>query len=230
MEYKNIVSAVFKNRPNRFIAECVIDNEEVVVHVKNTGRCKELLIKNANVFLEYFPDTLRKTKFDLISVYKGERLINMDSQVPNKVVYEAVNGGKNILSLDNPITYIKMEQKYKQSRFDIYAESNNNKIFIEVKGVTLEENNIAMFPDAPTERGIKHIHELVDAYENGYMAYIIFVIQMENVKYFTPNYKTHKEFGEALKYASSKGVKILAYDCIISKDSITLNNQVDIKL
>lgn len=230
MEYKNIVSAVFKNRPNRFIAECVIDNEEVVVHVKNTGRCKELLIKNANVFLEYFPDTLRKTKFDLISVYKGERLINMDSQVPNKVVYEALNGGKNILSLDNPITYIKMEQKYKQSRFDIYAESNNNKIFIEVKGVTLEENNIAMFPDAPTERGIKHIHELVDAYENGYMAYIIFVIQMENVKYFTPNYKTHKEFGEALKYASSKGVKILAYDCIISKDSITLNNQVDIKL
>lgn len=230
MEYKNIVSAAFKNRPNRFIAECVIDNEEVIVHVKNTGRCKELLIKNANVFLEYFPDTLRKTKFDLISVYKGERLINMDSQVPNKVVYEAVNGGKNILSLDNPITYIKMEQKYKQSRFDIYAESNNNKIFIEVKGVTLEENNIAMFPDAPTERGIKHIHELVDAYENGYMAYIIFVIQMENVKYFTPNYKTHKEFGEALKYASSKGVKILAYDCIISKDSITLNNQVDIKL
>ena len=230
MEYKNIVPAVFKNRPNRFIAECVIDNEEVIVHVKNTGRCKELLIKNANVFLEYFPDTLRKTKFDLISVYKGERLINMDSQVPNKVVYEAVNGGKNILSLDNPITYIKMEQKYKQSRFDIYAESNNNKILIEVKGVTLEENNIAMFPDAPTERGIKHIHELVDAYENGYMAYIIFVIQMENVKYFTPNYKTHKEFGEALKYASSKGVKILAYDCIISKDSITLNNQVDIKL
>lgn len=230
MEYKNIVPAVFKNRPNRFIAECVIDNEEVIVHVKNTGRCKELLIKNANVFLEYFPDTLRKTKFDLISVYKGERLINMDSQVPNKVVYEAVNGGKNILSLDNPITYIKMEQKYKQSRFDIYAESNNNKIFIEVKGVTLEENNIAMFPDAPTERGIKHIHELVDAYENGYMAYIIFVIQMENVKYFTPNYKTHKEFGEALKYASSKGVKILAYDCLISKDSIILNNQVDIKL
>lgn len=230
MIYNNIVKALFKNRPNRFIAECDINNENVIVHVKNTGRCRELLTNNANVFLEYFPDTLRKTKFDLISVYKGERLINMDSQVPNKVVYEAVNGGKNILSLDNPITYIKMEQKYKQSRFDIYAESNNNKIFIEVKGVTLEENNIAMFPDAPTERGIKHIHELVDAYENGYMAYIIFVIQMENVKYFTPNYKTHKEFGEALKYASSKGVKILAYDCIISKDSITLNNQVDIKL
>lgn len=230
MEYKNIVPAVFKNRPNRFIAECVIDNEEVIVHVKNTGRCKELLTSNANVFLEYFPNTLRKTKYDLISVYKGERLINMDSQVPNKVVYEALNNGKNILSLDNPITYIKMEQKYKQSRFDIYAESNNKKIFIEVKGVTLEENNVAMFPDAPTERGIKHIHELVDAYENGYMAYIIFVIQMENIKYFTPNYKTHKEFGEALQYASSKGVKILAYDCIISKDSITLNNQVDIKL
>lgn len=230
MEYNNIVKAEFINRPNRFIAQCKIDNKEVVVHVKNTGRCKELLNYNADVFLEYFPDTLRKTKYDLISVYKGERLINMDSQVPNKVVYEALNSNKNILDIKSPITFIKMEQKYKQSRFDIYAESDNKKIFVEVKGVTLEENNIAMFPDAPTERGIKHIHELVDAYENGYLSYIIFVIQMEKVSYFTPNYKTHKEFGEALKYAKEKGVKILAYDCIVEKDSIILNNQVDVKL
>lgn len=230
MDYKNIVKAVFKNRPNRFIAECKIDNEDVVVHVKNTGRCKELLIDNANVFLEYFPDTTRKTKYDLISVYKGKRLINMDSQVPNKIAYEALNSDKNILGLSHPLSYIKMEQKYKQSRFDIYAESSNQKIFVEVKGVTLEENNVAMFPDAPTERGIKHIMELVDAYENGYLAYILFVIQMEKVAYFTPNYKTHNEFGQALKYASSKGVKILAYDCIVKENSIILSNQVDIKL
>lgn len=230
MKYNNIVKAEFINRPNRFIAECKIGNEDVIVHVKNTGRCKELLNSNAKVFLEYFPETARKTKYDLISVYKGERLINMDSQVPNKVVYEALKNNKNILCIEKPLTFIKMEQKYKQSRFDIYAESGNDKIFIEVKGVTLEENNIAMFPDAPTERGIKHIHELVDAYENGYMSYIIFVIQMEKVSYFTPNYKTHEEFGKALQYASSKGIKILAYDCFVEKDSIILNNKVNIKL
>lgn len=230
MEYKNIVKAVFKNRPNRFIAECEINNENVIVHVKNTGRCRELLTENADVFLEYFPDGNRKTKYDLISVYKGKRLINMDSQVPNKVVYEALNSSKNILGLKHPLSYIKMEQKYKQSRFDIYAKSNNQEIFIEVKGVTLEENNVAMFPDAPTERGIKHIMELIDAYENGYMAYILFVIQMEKAAYFTPNYKTHNEFGQALKHAFSKGVKILAYDCIVDENTITLNNQVDIKL
>lgn len=230
MQYKNIVPASFISRPNRFIANCMVNVENEVVHVKNTGRCKELLTSNAEVFLEYFPNTSRKTKYDLISVYKGKRLINMDSQVPNKVVYESLLGEKNILSLKSPLTHIKMEQKYKNSRFDIYAENNENKIFIEVKGVTLENNNIAMFPDAPTERGIKHIHELVDAYENGYKAYIIFVIQMKDVEYFTPNYITHKEFGEALKYASEKGVKILAYDCLVEKESITLNNPVKVKL
>lgn len=230
MIYNNIVKAIFKNRPNRFIAECNINNENVVVHVKNTGRCRELLVKDAEVYLEYFPQTERKTKYDLITVNKMGRLINMDSAAPNKAVYEALQNGRDILNINEPLTYIKMEQKYKESRFDVYAETNSSKIFAEIKGVTLEENNIVMFPDAPTQRGVKHIMELVDAVENGYKAYIIFVIQMQSPAYFTPNYKTHAEFGEALQYAKSKSVNILAYDCIITENSINLNNQVDIKL
>ncbi len=230
MVYNNIVKAVFQNRPNRFIAECKINNESVIVHVKNTGRCKELLIKDTDVYLEYFDNSNRKTKYDLITVNKNGRLINMDSSSPNKVVYEALKSGKNILNINEPLSFLKMEHKYKQSRFDIYAETSNNKIFAEIKGVTLEENNIVLFPDAPTQRGIKHIYELIDAKENGFQTYIIFVIQMENPAYFTPNYKTHKEFGEALKLAKSKGVNILAYDCIITENSITLNNQIDVKL
>lgn len=230
MKYNNIVKATFKCRPNRFIAHCIVDNNEEIVHVKNTGRCKELLLENSNVYLEHFPTQNRKTKYDLISVYKNSMLINMDSQVPNKVVYEALINNKNILNTTTMPTLIKMEQKYKNSRFDIYAESSNEKIFIEVKGVTLEMDNVAMFPDAPTQRGVKHIMELIDAKENGYNAYIIFVIQMENVKYFTPNVITHKEFADALTLAYEKGVNILAYDCIVTPDSITLNNSVPIKL
>ncbi len=230
MIYNNIVKAVFKNRPNRFIAECSIDNENIIVHVKNTCRCRELLIKDTEVYLEYFSESSRKTKYDLITVNKNGRLINMDSSAPNKAVYEALHNGKNILNIDEPLTFIKMEQKYKTSRFDIYAETSDNKIFIEIKGVTLEENNIVMFPDAPTKRGVKHIMELIDARENGFDTYIIFVIQMQNPEYFTPNYKTHEEFGKALQYAESKGIKILAYDCIVTENSINLNNQINIKL
>lgn len=230
MIYNNIVKAVFKNRPNRFIAECNINNENVIVHVKNTGRCRELLVKDTEVYLEYFSETSRKTKYDLITVNKMGRLINMDSSAPNKAVYEALQKGKDILHINEPLTHIKMEHKYKQSCFDVYAETKTDKIFAEIKGVTLEENNIVMFPDAPTQRGVKHIMELVDAKENGYSAYIIFVIQMQSPAYFTPNYKTHAEFGEALQYAQSKGVNILAYDCIITENSIDLNNQIDIKL
>lgn len=230
MKYNNIVKAVFKNRPNRFIAECNINNEKVIAHVKNTGRCKELLIKDTDVYLEYFPEGSRKTKYDLITVNKQGRLINMDSYAPNKVVYEALKNNKNILNLNEQLSFVKTEQKYKNSRFDIYAETKKSKIFAEIKGVTLEENNIAMFPDAPTQRGIKHIMELIDAKDNGFRTYIIFVIQMENPAFFTPNYKTHKEFGDALTLARSKGVNILAYDCLITSNSIVLNNQIDIRL
>ena len=230
MVYNNIIKATFKNRPNRFIAECIIDNQEVIVHVKNTGSCRELLTPDAQVYLEYFPESSRKTKYDLITVNKNGRLINMDSAAPNKVIYESLNLGKNILNNNEPLTYIKMEQKYKQSRFDVYAETNSRKIFAEIKGVTLEEDNIVMFPDAPTERGVKHIMELIDAKENGFDAHIIFVIQMENPAYFTPNYKTHSEFGQALKLAKDKGVNISAWDCLITENSITLNKQVNIIL
>ncbi|MDY5051423.1 MAG: DNA/RNA nuclease SfsA [Candidatus Mucispirillum faecigallinarum] len=230
MVYKNILKATFKNRPNRFIAECIIDNQEAIVHVKNTGRCRELLVPDVEVYLEYFPESSRKTKYDLITVNKNGRLINMDSAAPNKVIYEALNLGKNILNNSEPLTYIKMEQKYNQSRFDVYAETSSSKIFAEIKGVTLEENNIVMFPDAPTERGVKHIMELIDAKDNGFDAHIIFVIQMENPAYFTPNYKTHKEFGQALKLAKDKGVNISAWDCLITENSITLNKQVNIIL
>ena len=230
MVYKNILKATFKNRPNRFIAECIIDNQEAIVHVKNTGRCRELLVPDAEVYLEYFPESSRKTKYDIITVNKNGRLINMDSAAPNKVIYEALNPGKNILNNSEPLTYIKMEQKYNQSRFDVYAETSSSKIFAEIKGVTLEENNIVMFPDAPTERGVKHIMELIDAKDNGFDAHIIFVIQMENPAYFTPNYKTHKEFGQALKLAKDKGVNISAWDCLITENSITLNKQVNIIL
>ncbi len=224
MLYKNIKEAKFINRPNRFIANIEIDGEIEVCHVKNTGRCKELLTDNAKVYVQEFDNPNRKTKYDLISVYKGDRLINMDSQAPNKVFHEWLLKGK----LFKDITLIKPECKYNNSRFDFYIEADNKKIFVEVKGVTLEENNIVMFPDAPTERGIKHIKELVDCVNEGYEAYVVFIIQMKDVLYFTPNNFTHKAFGDTLKTADSNGVKIIALDCDITKDSITAKDMVDV--
>ncbi|MGN0595264.1 MAG: DNA/RNA nuclease SfsA [Hominimerdicola sp.] len=226
MKYKNIKKAVFCKRPNRFIAICEVNGCEEVVHVKNTGRCRELLIKGATVFLEENNSPARKTKYDLISVVKDGRLINMDSQSPNKVFGEWAKSGKFVPD----ITMIKPECKYLNSRFDFYIETQHKKIFVEVKGVTLENNGVVMFPDAPTERGLKHITELIDAKKNGYEAYVFFVIQMENVKYFTPNAVTHKAFADKLKECRSAGVNILAYDCIVTEDSISINKQVSVNL
>ncbi|MBP1925191.1 sugar fermentation stimulation protein A [Sedimentibacter acidaminivorans] len=226
MIYNNIKKAKFINRPNRFIANIEIDGKNEICHVKNTGRCKELLTDNATVFVEEFDSSTRKTKYDLISVYKGERLINMDSQVPNKVFHEWV---KNSGLFEN-ITMIKPEYKYGNSRFDFYIETIDKKIFVEVKGVTLEENDVAMFPDAPTLRGLKHINELINSVEDGFEAYVVFIVQMKNIKYFTPNNKTHMEFGEALVLAKSKGVNILALDCEVTKNSIEARNFVDVRL
>ena len=226
MKYKNIKQGNFISRPNRFIANVEIDGQTHVVHVKNTGRCKELLISGATVFLEESDNSNRKTKYDLISVYKGDKLINIDSNAPNKVFYELVRES----GFFKDIVFIKPETKYKNSRFDFYIETKNKKIYIEVKGVTLEENGVLMFPDAPTERGIKHINELCDCIFEGYDAYIIFIIQMNNVKYFTPNYKTHNAFGEALKTAQKQGVNILALDCDITEDEITARNFVEVRL
>ncbi len=231
MKYKNIIEGIFLERPNRFISYCEIDNNIEKVHVKNTGKCKELLISNCKVYLEESDNPNRKTKYSLISVQKGNRLINMDSQIPNKVVYEGLINRKIILpGLDEEITYIKPEKTYENSRFDIYLETENKKAFIEVKGVTLEEDDVVSFPDAKTERGVKHINELIKASNDGYLSYIIFVVQMSDVKYFTPNDKMHKELGEALRDAKSNGVNVLAYDCNVTSDSIEIKDKVKVML
>ena len=231
MNYKKIVEATFIERPNRFISYCKVNGKVEKVHVKNTGRCRELLIPDCTVYLEESDNPNRKTKYSLIAVKKGNRLINMDSQVPNKVVYEALINKTIILpELDEEIDFIKPEKTYGNSRFDIYLETENKKAFIEVKGVTLEEDNIVLFPDAKTERGVKHINELIEAKKDGYHSYIVFVIQMKDVKYFTPNIKMHKELGDALIQAQNTGVNILAYDCEVTPNSIEIKDEVNVKL
>lgn len=228
MKYKNINKGIFKSRPNRFIANVEIDGKIEVCHVKNTGRCKELLVTDAAVYLEKSDNPNRKTLYDLIAVEKGDRLINMDSQVPNRAVEEWIKAG----GLIGEDPYVRPESKFGDSRFDFYVESATaeRKAYVEVKGCTLECDGAAKFPDAPTLRGIKHINELIKCAQNGFEAYIIFLIQMSNINYFTPNYETHPAFGEALKNANKKGVKILAFDSIVTPDSIVLNKPVDIRL
>lgn len=226
MKYNKVEQGIFKKRPNRFIAHVEINGKEEVCHVKNTGRCRELLVSDALVFLEESDNPNRKTKYDLIAVEKGNRLINMDSQIPNKVVEEWLKEG----NLFGKEAKVRREVVYGNSRFDLYIESGERKIFMEVKGVTLEENNVVRFPDAPTQRGVKHIQELEKCIKDGYEACLIFVIQMEDVDYFTPNRDTHPEFAEALKTAEKAGVHILAYDCIVRKDLINLAKPVRVYL
>lgn len=230
IKYNEIRKAVFIERPNRFIAKVIVDGKDETVHVKNTGRCKELLIKGSTVYLSASDNPKRKTKYDLIGVDKitkdGILKINMDSQIPNDVVGEWLEKS----NLFSEKAKIKREVFYNKSRFDFYIEDGNRKAFLEVKGVTLEENGIAKFPDAPTERGLKHINELIDAVNEGYEGYIFFVIQMKSITLFTPNCKTHLEFGEALKTARNSGVKILAFDCIVTNDSIVIDNEIEVKL
>lgn len=224
MKYSNIIKGTFKSRPNRFIAIVEIDGLDEICHVKNTGRCKELLTDNAIVYLSKSDNPNRKTKYDLIAVQKGDRLINMDSQVVNTAVIEYLP------KIFKDIVLIKPECKYGNSRFDIYVETITEKIFIECKGVTLENDGVALFPDAPTERGCKHLKELQTAVENGFTAYVIFVIQMNGVTHFEPNRRTHIEFAEELKNAKANGVNVLAFDCTVSPDEIRINNRVDVKL
>lgn len=226
MKYERMKKGRFISRPNRFIANIEIDGKVEVCHVKNTGRCKELLTPDACVFVQESDNPNRKTKFSLIGVMKGERCINMDSQVTNTVVREWIEAG----NLFEDVKLIKPEKKYGNSRFDLYVEAGNKKIFIEVKGATLEEEGVVRFPDAPTERGVKHINELCECIRDGYEAYIIFVIQMKDVLYFEPNVRTHKEFGDALKEADKAGVKILAVDCEVTEDSIEIRENVRVNL
>lgn len=225
MTYKNIIKAVFIDRPNRFIARCEINEQVETVHVKNTGRCKELLIPGTTVFLEKFNAQTRKTNYDLISVIKGNRIINIDSQAPNKIFLEWAKSGKFLPD----ILLIKPEYRFLNSRFDFYIETPFKKIFIEIKGATLENNGVVMFPDAPTQRGLKHISELIEVKKKGYEAYIIFVIQMENAKYFMTNYITHKAFADKLKECDDNGVNVAAFDTIVTEKSIVLNNEVEVR-
>lgn len=229
MKYENIKKAVFLERPNRFIAYARLDGERVKCHVKNTGRCKELLIPEKSVvYLEDHGENAdRKTRYSLVKAEKNGRIINMDSQAPNQIVHEWIMAGR----FKDDITFVKREQKYGNSRFDIYYERGDDvKGFIEVKGVTLEQDGIVRFPDAPTERGIKHIHELVEAKRAGYEANVLFVIQMSGIKHFEPNYATHAEFGEALKTAQMAGVNIMAIDCVVTEDEVTAGEYVEVIL
>lgn len=226
MIYDRMVEGTFLRRPNRFIAHVEIGGKEEVVHVKNTGRCAELLQQGARVFLQASSNPERKTGWDLIGVEKGQRLVNMDSQIPNAVVKEWLENG----NLFHDIMRIKPETTYGGSRFDLYVEADGKKCFIEVKGVTLEEDGVVRFPDAPSERAVKHVNELAEAVKEGYEAYVFFVIQMSDVRYFTPNMDTHPAFGEALRKAVAAGVHVMAYDCHVTKNSIVLRQEVPVVL
>lgn len=210
-------------RPNRFIAMVEIGGVLERCHVKNTGRCRELLVPGAKVYLEKSNNPNRKTAYDLIGVDKGEFYINMDSQAPNKIAAEWLE--------TQGWAYIRPEARYGDSRIDFYMEGpGQRRAFLEVKGVTLEEDGVARFPDAPTERGVKHMRELMGALAEGYEAYILFVIQMKGVHLFEPNDKTHPAFGDTLRQAAKAGVKVLAYDCLGKPGEIVLDAPVEINL
>lgn len=226
LKYCDVTQATFINRPNRFIANVLINGKLEKVHVKNTGRCNEILQEGTTVFLEKAKNPNRKTKYSLISAFKDDILINIDSQVPNDIVYSALQENK-IPELKN-LELIKKEVNYYNSRFDIYYEREKEKGFIEVKGVTLETKGIAMFPDAPTKRGTKHILELIQSVKEGYKSYIFFLIQMPNIQHFKPNCHMDKDFSEALILAKKEGVDILAYNSIVNKDEIYLNEKVQV--
>ena len=226
MTYKNIIKGRFISRPNRFTAHCEVDGTVQVCHVKNTGRCKELLIPGATVILERSDNPSRKTEYDLIAVYKGDKLINMDSQAPNKVFREWAGTSSFFGSPE----LIKGEHTWGVSRFDFYIESAGRRIFVEVKGVTLENDGVLMFPDAPTERGVKHVNELVKAVAEGYEAYVFFVAQMKDCSFFTPNRETHPEFADALKNAAEKGVQIYCVNCAVTENTLDIDNFVKVRI
>lgn len=232
MQYRKVIAAAFVCRPNRFVAQVLIDGALETVHVKNTGRCAELLVAGCRVYLAEAAEIgTRKTKYDLIAAEKQRDglpplLINMDSQLPNHAAVEWLKKG----TLFSGQAEIRQEKIYGDSRFDCYIEDGGRRAFLEVKGVTLEKDGIAMFPDAPTERGIKHIRGLMDCVNDGYEAYILFVIQMKEVNAFRPNDAMHPAFGAALREAHAAGVKILAMDCIVMPDSMCIDKAVPVIL
>lgn len=226
MRYSNIYTGTFRARPNRFIAEVEIHGVVQRCHVKNTGRCKELLIPGATVYLNHAASPKRKTAFDLIAVEKQGLLINMDAQAPNMVFGEYLKKGHFLPDL----TLIRPEFRHGDSRFDFYLEQGDWQHLVEVKGVTLEENGIAKFPDAPTERGIKHINGLIAAKQQGFTPWLVFVIQMEGMTCFTPNDTTHPQFGEALRKAQKAGVPILALECQVTPETLEIVRSIPIQL
>lgn len=225
MEYSNMVPGVFLDRPNRFIAHVEIDGAVETVHVKNTGRCRELLPKGARVYCQRSDNPTRKTKYDLISVEKNGRLINMDSQAPNAAAGEWLRSG-GLGGVEN----LRAETVHGDSRFDFSFILEGRPCFLEVKGVTLEEDGVCAFPDAPTERGAKHLRGLTEAAREGYGAYVLFVIQMENVYFLRPNDKTDPDFGAALRQAAASGVEVLAMDCAVSETTMTIGRPVPVVL
>ena len=225
MKYDNMVPGIFLARPNRFIAHVEIEGQVVVCHVKNTGRCKELLVPGCTVYCQRASNPNRKTKYDLIAVRKGDRLINMDSQAPNQAAHEWLAAGGL-----GEISELKAEVKQGDSRFDFSFVKDSKRCFLEVKGCTLEEDGVCAFPDAPTERGAKHIRGLTALAKEGYGAYILFVIQMSDVKYLRPHDETDPEFGRALREAAENGVTVLAMDCTVSEDSMEVRLPVLVRL
>ena len=226
MQYANVRPAVFLSRPNRFIAKVEIDGQEETVHVKNTGRCRELLIPGRTVWLEEGSNPNRKTKYDLIAVDKDGLLVNMDAQAPNKVFAEWAAAGNFVPGL----TLLRPETTWGKSRFDFYWEAGDRRGFVEVKGCTLEDNGYCRFPDAPTERGVKHLNELTACMEAAYEAAVCFVIQMEGMKSFSPNDATHPAFGDALRAAHAAGVQVLAVGCRVEPDRLEITCDIPVIL
>lgn len=226
MILENIRRATFLSRPNRFVAHCRLDGEAVVCHVKNTGRCRELLVPGCTVLLSHQPGPQRKTEWDLVAAYKGERLIHMDSQGPNRIAREWLEAG----GLGFPPEKLRPEFRHGASRYDFYFEKDGRPCLMEVKGVTLEQEGVARFPDAPTERGVKHLKGLAAARREGFLCYVLFIIQMADVLYLEPNRATHPAFAEALAEAEKAGVELLALDCEVKEDSIRARTAVPIRL
>ena len=226
MQYKKIHPAIFCSRPNRFVAQVELEGEEITCHVKNTGRCRELLVPGAVVYLAESENPNRKTNYDLVAVEKGDRLINMDAQAPNQVFGEWARDGHFIPDL----TLLRPETRYGSSRFDFYWEAPGRRGFVEVKGVTLEEDGVVRFPDAPTLRGVKHLEELAAACAEGYQAAVCFVVQMERVDWFEPNDRTHPAFGQALRQAAQAGVEVLALWCRTAPDHLSIAGTVEVRL
>lgn len=226
MQYQSIRPAVFLSRPNRFIARVELDGQEETVHVKNTGRCKELLLPGRRVWLAEGNSPARKTKYDLIAVDKGGLLVNMDAQAPNRVFAEWAGSGRFLPEL----TLLRPETVWGSSRFDFYWEAGDRRGFVEVKGCTLETDGLCCFPDAPTQRGVKHLRELSACLAEGYEAMVCFVVQMEGMRQFSPNDATHPAFGTALRTAAAAGVQVLALGCSVTPGTLEITHSVPVVL